>query len=346
MAEIHESLYGVYNGKTVSEYILTNSHGVQIGIINYGGIITKIITPDKKGQLEDIVTGFNSFEGYLQKGVPYFGALIGRYANRIGNATFTLDGDRYELEANNGKNSLHGGIIGFDKVYWEIKVLRDENGLLLTYLSQDGEEGFPGNVTLSVKYILTEYNELIIDYKAITDQATPINLTHHAYFNLSAGSESTILDHELSIKSDYYTPVDQDMIPTGTIRSVHDTPLDFNTTKKIGRDISEMGDGYDHNYVLSKNSNLLEQVAVLTHPRSGRKMEVYTTQPGMQLYTGNFIDENLKDTKPNGPYKKHGAICLETQHFPDSPNQPNFPNTILRPDDMYRETTIYKFGIL
>jgi aldose 1-epimerase len=340
---IAEKPFGNYEGKPVTEYTLTNANGMQVGIINYGGIITKIITADKSGAMGDVVTGFESLDGFLQKGVPYFGALIGRYGNRIANGKFTLDGKEYTLAGNNNGNSLHGGNKGYDKVYWNIEKEAGDSSLKLTYLSKDGEEGYPGNLNIAVVYTLTADNGLKIDYTATTDKATPINLTSHAYFNLSAGKDSTILGHDLMMKADKYTPVNDALIPTGKLEDVKGGPMDFNTAKAIGKEIATVAGGYDHNWVLNKNGNALEMVAMLSHAGSGRSMEVWTTEPGLQFYSGNFLDGTLTNTKGGTKYIKHGALCLETQHYPDSPNQTAFPSTILKPGETYRHTTVYKF---
>jgi aldose 1-epimerase len=340
---VTKKAFGSYEGKTVTEYTLTNANGMQVSIINYGGIITKIITADKAGAMGDVVTGFESLDGFLQKGVPYFGALIGRYGNRIANGEFKLDGKEYKLAGNNNGNSLHGGNKGYDKVYWNIEKQAGDSSLKLTYLSKDGEEGYPGNLNIEVIYTLTADNGLKIDYTATTDKATPINLTSHAYFNLSAGKDSTILGHNLVIKADKFTPVNDALIPTGKLEDVKDGAMDFNTPKLIGKEIGTVSGGYDHNWVLNRSGNTLEMIAELSDPGSGRSMEVWTTEPGLQFYSGNFLDGTLTNTKGATKYIKHGALCLETQHYPDSPNQPAFPTTILKPGETYRHTTVYKF---
>jgi aldose 1-epimerase len=342
---ITEKPFGNYEGKPVTEYTLTNANGMQAGIINYGGTVTKLITPDKTGAMGDVVTGFESLEGFLQKGVPYFGALIGRYGNRIAKGKFTLDGKEYTLAGNNNGNSLHGGNKGYDKVYWNIEKQAGDSSLKLTYLSKDGEEGYPGNLNVEVVYTLTADNALKIDYSATTDKATPINLTNHCYFNLSAGKDSTILSHQLELMADKYTPVDNRLIPTGKLADVKNTPMDFTAAKAIGRDIDSVKGGYDHNWVLNKSGNGLEKVAGLYEANSGRYMEVLTTEPGLQFYTGNFLDGKLTNTKGGAKYVLHGALCLEAQHFPDSPNEPTFPTTILKPGETYKQTTVYKFSV-
>jgi aldose 1-epimerase len=341
---ITEKSFGNYENKPVTEYTMTNANGMQVGIINYGGIITKIITPDKTGKLGDVVTGFESLDGFLQKGVPYFGALIGRYGNRIANAKFSLDGKEYTLAANNGVNSLHGGNKGYDKVFWNIEKQAGDSSLKFTYTSPDGEEGYPGTLNIEVLYTLTSANELKIEYAATTDKATPVNLTSHAYFNLSAGTDSTILGHDLMLNANQFTPVDTTLIPTGVLQDVKGGAMDFNTAKAIGRDIGQVTGGYDHNWVLNKTGNDLTLAASLYHPASGRLMEVFTTEPGIQFYSGNFLDGTLTNTKGGAKYNKHYALCLETQHYPNSPNQPNFPSTILKPGETYKHTCIYKFS--
>jgi len=339
-----KALYGMIGADTVFQYALTNKNGMVVKILNYGGTVTDIITPDKNGKMGDVVLGYDSLAGYLQTGNPYFGCLVGRYGNRIANAKFTLDGKEYTLAANNGPNTLHGGLKGFDKVIWIVKLFNDSS-LLLSYSSKDGEEGYPGNLSVDVMYSLSDDNGLKIDYAAVTDKATPVNLTNHCYFNLSAGADSTILDHELMLKADKYTPVNATLIPIGKIDDVKGTPMDFTTSKKIGKDLAAVTGGYDHNWVVNRSGNDLELIASVYHVGSGRHMEVFTTQPGIQFYTGNFLDGTLKNTREGMKYVKHAALCLETQHFPDSPNQSSFPNTILKPGETYHETTVYKFSI-
>jgi aldose 1-epimerase len=340
---ITEKPFGNTDGQAITEYTLTNANGMQLSIINYGGTITKLIAPDKNGKFGDVVLGYESLDGYLQKGNPYFGALIGRYGNRIAHAKFTLDGKTYNLPANDHGNTLHGGDKGFDKVVWTAQK-QDDSSLKLTYLSKDGDQGFPGNLNVTVVYTLTADNSVKIDYTATTDKATPVNLTNHAYYNLSAGMDSTILDHELQINANKYTPADSLLIPTGQIADVKGTPFDFTTSKPIGRDITRVKGGYDHNWVLNKTGNALEKIVTVYHQKSGRVMEVYTTEPGVQFYTGNFLDGTLSNTKGGAKYVQHGALCLETQHFPDSPNHPNFPSTILKSGETYKTTTVYKFS--
>jgi len=335
--------YGQVDGKTVTQFTIQNANGMVLKLINYGGTVTDLLVPDKNGQTGNVVLGYDSLGGFLQNGNPYFGCLVGRYANRIANARFTLDGKTYTLAANNNGNSLHGGIKGFDKVIWDAEPLGDSS-VKLTYLSKDGEEGYPGNLQAEVIYTLTADNALKIEYTATTDKATPVNLTNHCYFNLSGGTDTTILDHELMLKADKYTAVNDKLIPTGENPAVSGTPMDFTTAKKVGRDIAQVPGGYDHNWVLSKSGNDLELAATLYHAASGRFMEVYTTEPGVQFYSGNFLDGTLKG-RDGRNYVKHAGLCLEAQHFPDSPNQPSFPNTILKPGEKYHQVTIYKFSV-
>lgn len=334
--------YGQVGTDSVFQYTLTNKNGMVVKVLNYGGTITHLLVPDKYGKMGDVVLGYDSLSGYLQEGNPYFGCLVGRYANRIARARFMLGGQWYFLAANNNGNTLHGGLKGFDKMVWQVKSFTDTS-IVLSYLSHDGEEGFPGNLSVDVIYSLGPDNSLKIDYTAITDKATPVNLTSHCYFNLAAGSDSTILNHELMLQADQYTPVNEFLIPTGKIASVKGTPMDFTSSKKIGKDIAKVKGGYDHNWVLIRHSKDLEKAASLYHAGSGRLMEMYTTEPGIQFYSGNFLDGSLKHTKEGKKYIQHAALCLEAQHFPDSPNQPSFPNTILKPVETYRQTTVYKF---
>jgi len=341
---ITERSFGTFEAKPVTEYTLTNANGMQVSIINYGGAITKIITPDREGNMGDVVTGFEKLDGYLQTGNPYFGSLIGRFGNRIANAKFTLDGKEYNLAANDNGNSLHGGNKGYDKVYWNIEKQKGDSSLKLTYTSKDGEEGYPGNLNITVIYTLTSDNALKIDYTATTDKATPVNLTSHAYFNLSAGKDSTILNHLLWINADLYTSVNEQLIPTGISAFWKGSEMDFSTEKAVGKDIDKVKGGYDHNWLLKTLTDSPEKVASLHDPVTGRYMEVFTTEPGIQFYSGNFLDGSLTNTKGNMKYVKHGALCLEAQHYPDSPNQPNFPSTILKPGETYQQTTIYKFS--
>jgi len=351
---VAEDGYGEVDGDKITQYTLTNPNGMSVKILNYGGTVTDIMAPDKSGTMGNVVLGYDSLAGFLQTGNPYFGCLVGRYANRIANAKFTLDGKEYKLAPNNDGNSLHGGLKGFDKRVWKASDINTDSisSIKFTYDSKDGEEGYPGNLHSEVVYTLTKANELTIEYKATTDKATPVNLTNHCYFNLSAGADSTILDHELMLKADKYTPVNDKLIPTGKIQSVTAADglgapvpeMNFQSPKKIGRDITKVSGGYDHNWVLNRSGNGLEMAGSLYHAGSGRYMEVFTTEPGIQFYSGNFLDGTLKNTRGGVKYIKHAGLCLETQHFPDSPNQPGFPNTILKPGETYTQTTVYKFS--
>ena len=340
-AGIIKTDWGAVGGKKVYLFTLTNSKGAEVKISNYGGTVTSFVTADKAGRRSSIIIGFDSLNTYLQN-PSYFGALIGRYCNRIGNAKFTLEGKVYKLAANNGKNSLHGGLKGFDKVVWEATVINDSlPSLTLDYKSKDGEEGYPGNLKVTVQYTLTEDNELKIEYNAETDKATPVNLTNHSYFNLSGTVSNTILSHTLMIDADHYTPVDTSLIPTGEIKEVTGTPFDFTKLKAIGTDLDSVKGGFDHNWMLNKKGTSLQKVAVLSDSASGRSLEVYTTEPGLQFYTGNFLDGTVIN-HDGKPINLHTALCLETQHFPDSPNNPGFPSTILQPGEKYHSLTVYK----
>lgn len=336
--------WGDADGKKVYLFTLTNKKGTEIKITNYGGVVTSWKVADKNGNIASIVLGFDSLKGY-QIPPPYFGAIIGRYGNRIANGKFKLEGKEYTLATNNGKNHLHGGNKGFDKVVWDVSPLEDSiSSITLNYLSKDGEEGYPGNLKVSVKYTLTDADELLIEYNAETDKATPVNLTNHSYFNLTGDVNNTILNHTLMINADKYTPVDTTLIPTGEIKDVTSTPFDFKNFKLIGTDIDKVPGGYDHNFVLNKSGNGLQRAAVLFDSTSGRQLEVFTTEPGLQFYSGNFLDGTLK-TSDGKPINKHTALCLETQHFPDSPNQPAFPSTILKPGEKYHTLTKYVISI-
>ncbi|WP_341838990.1 aldose epimerase family protein [Chitinophaga caseinilytica] len=336
--------YGETGGTEVTQYTLTNANGMIVKVLNYGGIITDIITPDKSGAPGNVVLSFDSLSGYLQAGNPYFGTLVGRYANRIANAQFSLDSVTYKLAPNNNGNTLHGGLKGFDKVIWKATPQAGDSSLLLEYRSADGEEGYPGNLDVKVVYTLTADNALQIDYTATTDKATPINLTNHSYFNLSAGGSHDILGHELQLRAPRYTPVNENLIPLGRLDSVAGTAMDFTTPHKIGERISQVQGGYDHNWVLEEGEGL-QEFGMLYDSVSGRVMTVATTEPGVQFYSGNFLDGSLKNTRNKAVYGKHAGMCLETQHFPDSPNQPSFPSAILRPGETYKQTTVYRFAV-
>ncbi len=341
---IQEKPFGEFEGQPITQYTLTNAAGMQVSIINYGGTVTGIVTPDRDKKMGDVILGFDSLAGYLQVKNPYFGCLVGRYGNRIAKGKFTLDGKTYQLPLNNNGNTLHGGLKGFDKVVWQASKPAGDSSLELTYTSKDGEQGFPGNLKVTVVYTLTADNGLLIAYSAVTDKATPVNLTNHAYFNLSAGKEPTILDHEVVINADKYTAVDTLLIPTGKLPDVKGTPMDFTSAKKIGKEIDAVKGGYDHNWVLNRKGTDLESVATVYDSLSGRLLEVFTTEPGLQFYTGNFLDGALRG-KNGQVYVQHAALCLETQHFPDGPNQPSFPNTILKPGETYHHVTKYKFSV-
>jgi len=343
---ISRSFFGKTNdGKEVSLFTLKNKKGITVGITNYGGIITTLSTPDKAGKMADIVLGYDNLNQYFDKGDPYFGALVGRYANRIAKASFKLDGATYKLAANDHTNTLHGGLKGFDKVVWDAAEIKDLDsvGLSLKYLSPDGEEGFPGTLRTTVKYVLTN-DDFKIDYSATTDKATVLNLTNHSYFNLSGGAQNDILGHELTLYATKYTPVTKDLIPTGQLSPVASTPMDFTHAHKIGDALAKVEGGYDHNYVLDHKAGHLDQAAVVYDPSSGRVMTILTTQPGIQFYSGNFLDGSQKG-KQGVFYTKHYALALETQHFPDSPNQPSFPSVVLKPGETYHEQTVYRFSV-
>lgn len=336
-------------GKPVSLYTLKNSQGVVVQITNYGGKVVNLWTPDKDGNFDDIVLGFDNIDEYLVTSEKYFGSLIGRYGNRIGNGTFTIGEETYSLAKNNGPNALHGGITGYNNVVWDAEQTDDQT-LVLTYLSPDGEEGYPGNLDVKVQYKLTEDNELKIEYWATTDKATPVNLTHHSFFNLKGAGNGTVNGHVLQINADAYTPVDGGLIPTGEIAPVEGTPMDFRTPTAIGERVDadfeqlKFGNGYDHNWVLNQADEGLTMAAKVVEPETGRTMEVLTNEPGVQFYGGNFLDGSVTG-KEGVPYVFRGALCLETQHYPDSPNKPEFPSTILEPGEEYYSICVYKFGV-
>lgn len=332
------------DGQDVHLYTLTNQNGVTIKITNYGAIVTSIITPDKNGVMGDIALGFNTVDGYIPNN-PHFGGIVGRFANRIAKGKFTIDGKVYILATNDKPNHLHGGNTGFDRVVWTAEELPEQNAVRLTYLSKDGEEGYPGNLNTVVTYTLTDDNGLKIDYEATTDKATPVNLTNHSYFNLSAGKQKDILNHIVTINADKYTATDKTLIPTGELAPVKGTPYDFTTPQPVGTRINNLqGYGYDLNYVINNGGDGLTHAATVYEPTTGRTMEVHTTQPGIQLYTAYHLDGSLTG-KDNRKYDRYAGICLEAQHFPDSPNRESFPSAILRPGEKYQETTIYKFGL-
>jgi len=338
------------DGRPVDLYTLTNSEGMEVRAMTYGGIIVSLRVPDKTGKFDDVVLGHDSLDGYLVN-PPYFGVIVGRYANRIGNATFTLDGVKYTLAKNNGPNSLHGGVNGFNKQVWEAKTIKDPTGVGVTfsYTSKDGEEGYPGNLKVEVTYVLTDENQLVIDYEATTDKATPLNLSQHSYFNLAGEGSGDILGHHLTLNADRFTPVDKTLIPTGEIRSVQGTPLDFTKSTAIGARINDdydqlvVGRGYDHNFVINRKDDSPTLAARVHEPTSGRVLEVFTTEPAVQFYSGNFLDGTITG-KHGHVYKQRNGFCLETQHYPDSPNHPDFPSTILRPGATFHSQTIFKFS--
>jgi aldose 1-epimerase len=343
-------------GVAVEIYTLTNRAGMTAKIMTYGATLTELTVPDRNGTLADVVLGFDTLEPYLA-GVPYFGSTVGRVGNRIAKASFTLNGRTYTLAANNGPNHLHGGVKGFDKVVWKAEVVPAKGGqaVKFSYRSPDGEEGYPGTLDASVVYTLTDRNELRLDYTATTDKATPVNLTHHSYFNLAGDGVGDILGHVLTIEADQITPVDDTLIPTGQFLPVKGTVFDFTSPTAIGARIARVPGpapvGYDHNYVLRKaegggraaGGGSMALAAIVTEPKSGRTMGVRTTEPGLQFYSGNFLDGTIKNRK-GVPYQKHAAFCLETQHFPDSVNHPGFPSTILEPGQTYRTSTVYAFS--
>jgi aldose 1-epimerase len=334
------------DGVAVEEYTLANPSGLQAKVITYGAILTELVVRDKDGKFANVVLGFDDLKGYLA-GHPYFGATVGRVANRIAKGKFTLDGKEYTLATNNGPNALHGGKKGFDKVVWKAEPVESKEGMAVkfTYKSPDGEEGYPGALTATVTYTLTNNDELRLDYTATTDKATPVNLTNHSYFNLAGPASGDVLDHEVMIAADKYTPTDDTLIPTGEIKPVKGTPFDFKTPTPIGKRIGDVKGGYDLNYVLNGGGEgkAPALAARVREPKSGRIMEVYTTEPGIQFYTGNFLDGTNKG-KGGVAYKKHQGFCLETQHFPDSVNHKDFPSTILEPGKTYKQTTIYQFS--
>jgi len=349
--KIEKIIWGISkNSEQVDLFTLTNNNGIKIKISNYGGIIQSIYVPERNGKIDDIVLGYDKLEDY-QKHTPYFGCICGRYANRISNSSFVIDGRKYNLTSNEEKNHLHGGFVGFDKVVWNAEEFIDDKrvSLKLKYLSKDGEEGYPGNLETNVNYILTNENELIIEYSATTDKSTHICLTNHTYFNLSGNFENTIMYHQLWVNAEKYIPIDNLAIPIGKIYSVSETPFDFKNETKIGERINEQneqiqkGFGYDHCFVFNNYDGDLKHQANLFEEKSGRLIEMFTTEPAVQLYTGNHLDGTF--IGKNGiKYFKRIGVCIETEHFPDSPNHPEFPSTLLKPGDVYLSKTIYKFS--
>jgi aldose 1-epimerase len=345
-AGIERSAFGQAGGKPVELYTLENATGLKAKVITYGATLTELWVPDRSGKLGDVVLGFESIDGYLGK-EPYFGATVGRVGNRIAKGRFTLDGKSYRLATNDGANHLHGGLKGFDKVVWEARVVASEDGpsVSFSYLSPDGEEGYPGNCRATVVYTLTNSGDLRLDYAVTTDRATPANVTNHSYFNLGGAENGGILGEELTLFADRYTPVDSGLIPTGELAPVAGTPMDFRSAAVIGSRIKEVGGkpvGYDHNYVTNGGGGKLAPVAEVYDPGSGRQMDVLSTEPGVQFYTGNFLDGTITG-KRGVVYRQYAALALETQHFPDSVNHANFPSYVLQPGDTYRSTTVYRF---
>ncbi len=332
------------DGKNVDLYTLTNANGSKAEIMTYGAIVTSLHVPDRDSNLADIVLGYDTLDEYI-KASPYFGAIVGRYGNRIAKGKFTLNGSKYTLATNDGENHLHGGIKGFDKVVWNAETIETDAGpaLKLTYLSKDGEEGYPGNLNCTVIYTLTNNDEFKISYEAETDKPTVLNLTHHGYFNLAGHDSGDILGHELMLNADHFTPVDEGLIPTSEIKSVKGTPMNFTKPMPIGSRIAEVKGGYDHNYVLNKPDDSLTLAASVYEPKTGRVMEIFTTEPGIQFYSGNFLDGSNKGK--GAVYNKHNGFCLETQHFPDSPNKPNFSSVVLKPGEKYTHLTVHKFSV-
>ncbi len=349
--EVKKEFFGkTTDGQNVDIYTLTNKNGITIKIINYGAAVVSLTAPDRNGKFEDVVLGYDNIEGY-EADKSYFGSIVGRYGNRIGKGKFKLDGKEYQLSINNGENHLHGGTSGFNKKVWTVLGASAQT-ISLKYISQDGEEGYPGTVDLTVAYSLNNENELYINYTALTNKNTILNPTHHSYFNLTGTPNKTILDHELMIDADKFTPVDKGLIPTGKFAVVTNTPMDFRKATKIGDRINEnyeqlkFGLGYDHNWVLNKHQELIPKIATVYEPTSGRFMEVWTNQPGIQFYCGNFLDGKVKG-KNGVMYQYRTGLCLEAQHFPDSPNKPDWPSTVLKASktEPYRQTTIYKFSV-
>jgi len=338
------------DGQQVDLYTLTNANGAKVTIMNYGATVVSIEVPDRNGNVADVTLGYDTLDEYFATNNPYFGAVVGRYGNRIAKGKFTLDGVEYQLATNNGENHLHGGVKGFDKVVWDAEAVQSDDGpgVKLSYLSKDGEEGYPGNLSCSVKYTLTAENEMKLEYEAETDKPTVLNLTNHTYFNLRGQGTGDILSHIVTLNADRYTPVDDGLIPTGELAPVKETPMDFTTPTTIGSRVEQVGGGpnptgYDHNYVLNSSDGSLALAATVYDPTTGRVMEVYTTHPGVQFYTGNFLDGTVTG-KDGRVYRKHYALCLETQRFPDSPNHPEFPSTVLWPGEKYSTVTVYKFS--
>jgi aldose 1-epimerase len=336
--------FGIYEGKKINKYTLTDASGIKVSIINYGATITNIYVPDNKNKEVDVVLGFNTLEGYINAGDYYMGSICGRYANRLANGSFSILDKKTQVSQNNHLNCLHGGLKGFDKMFWEAEVGTAENAVIFSYVSKDGEEGFPGNLNVQVTYRIQK-NELHIEYLATTDKNTPINLTSHCYFNLSGGNSATILEHDLQLNANKFIEVDQALIPTGKIKNVENTLLDFTTQKKIGLDI-DASNGFDYSWVLNSQKDELFEASQLIFKKNGIVMKIFTTEPAIHFYSGTFLTDKIQDTKNNIQYNKYAGLCLEAQHFPDSPNNNHFPNTILKPGEQYKQRTIYQFEIL
>jgi aldose 1-epimerase len=350
-ASVSRAVYGrTPEGASVDVFTLTNANGLEVRAITYGAYVVSLRTPDRQGRLDDVVLGFDTLEGYLKSG-SHMGSVVGRYGNRIANARFTLDGKTYPLAANDGVNHLHGGVKGFDRHVWAGEEVRQgvDVGVRFTLVSPDGDEGYPGRLQTTVTYTLTPKNELVVDYAATTDKPTLVNLTQHSYFNLAGQAKGDVLDHMLTIHADRYTPVAAGLIPTGAIAPTAGTPLDFRQATRIGARIDQpheqlqLGKGYDHNYVINRTGPGLVPAARVVDPSSGRVMEVSTTEPGLQLYTGNWLGE--EKGKNGRVYPRRSGLCLETQHYPDSPNRPEFPTTVLRPGETYRSKTVFTFSV-
>jgi aldose 1-epimerase len=345
-----ESFGKTSDGQQVDLYTLHNTRGAEAKITNYGAIVTSLKVPDRNGKFDDVVLGFNDFDSYL-KNDPYFGAIVGRYGNRIAKGRFTLNGVEYKLATNNGENHLHGGIKGFDKVVWTGREMKSPAGpsVVMTYLSKDGEEGYPGNLNVRVVYTLTNHNELMIDYTATTDKDTVTNLTHHSYFNLAGEGNGDILNHVVTINANRFVPTDAGSIPTGELKNVAGTPFDFLKPMAIGARINQddeqlkLGNGYDHTWVINGRPGVMRLAATAYEATSGRVMQVWTTEPGVQFYTGNFLDGS-KTGKSGKNYPRRSGFCFETQHYPDSPNHPAFPTTTLKKGQTFKSTTIYRFS--
>jgi aldose 1-epimerase len=345
LSSITKKIFGWIGDQEINEYTIENNNGMRVSIINYGGAITEITTVDKNGESGNVVLRFDNLTDYLKKENPYLGPLIGRYANRIGAAKFAINNNHYNLEANDNNNTLHGGFSGFDKAVWEVTTIPTQGALQLNYFSKDGEGGFPGDINVQVTYALNNDNAFTIGYEATTNKPTPVSLTSHAYFNLSAGLQSNVLNHSLHLNAQKFIPVNAQLIPTGEILSVANSPMDFTNAHFVGDQISHVKGGYDHSWILDKQNTELSLAATVYEPVSGRFLKMYTTEPAVQFYSGNFLDGTLGCNNGATKFEQYGALCLEAQRFPDSPNQANFPNTILIPGEVYHQTTIYQFSV-